>query len=139
MIKISGLSSRDRDWARDARQLLLEVIGSFETLEVVCALHAASAPQPVAALAKQLGLGREAVSEATRTLGKARCASEADGGWRLDETGPWTDAIDALAYGYQHDRIAVLNLMSETALERIRSSAAQTFGDALRPRKPGAK
>ena len=48
-------------------------------------------------------------------------------------------AIDALAYGYQHDRIAVLNLMSETALERIRSSAAQTFADAFRPKKLGGK
>lgn len=131
--------SPERDWARDARQLLLEVVGSFETLEVVCALHAASAPQPVAALAKQLGLGREAVTEAAAALGKARCASEHEGGWRIEMAGPWAHALDALAYGYEHDRIAVLNLMSETALERIRSSAAQTFADAFRPKKLGDK
>ena len=131
--------SPERDWARDARQLLLEVVGSFETLEVVCALHAASAPQPVAALAKQLGLDRDAVTEAASALGKAHCASEHEGAWRLETAGPWTDAIDALAYGYQHDKIAVLNLMSEAALERIRSSAVKTFADAFRLKKPGEK
>ena len=136
MVKITTLSS-DRDWARDARPLLLEVVGSFELLEVLCALHAAAAPLPLATLVQQLAIGREAAVEATRRLRDARCAAEEPAGWRLDPAGPWAGAIDALAHGYVHDRIGVLNLMSETAMERIRSSAAQTFRDALRPKKPG--
>lgn len=115
----------------------MEVVGSFELLEVVCALHAAGAPVPLPALAAQVGLDRDTVGEAVRALVEARCACETPAGWRLEPASPWAAAIDALAHGYEHDRIAVLNLMSETALERIRSRAAQTFAPALRPKKPG--
>jgi hypothetical protein len=127
----------ERDWAPDARRLLLEVVETFEKLEVVCALHGARAPRPVAALARELGLSSESVAEAARDLRGARVLCEDGHGWRIDPASPWFSQVDALAYGYEHDRIAVFNLMTKLALERIRSSAAQTFADAflLRPRK----
>lgn len=127
----------ERDWAPQARRLLLEVVETFEKLEIVCALRRARDPRPVAAIATAVGLPADAVVEATRELRESRVLCEDGHGWCIDPASPWFAEVDALAYGYDHDRIAVLDLMTKTALERIRSSAAKTFADAflLRPKK----
>ena len=57
----------------------------------------------------------------------------------LSATGPWRAALDALVTMYDDDRIEVMNLMTRTALDRVREEAARVYADAfeLRPKKKG--
>jgi hypothetical protein len=114
-----------------ARRLISEKIDSFEKLEIVVYLHrsgyAATTPAEIA----------KATSMATDEVTK--CMHELKAQGVLDPSGPWAPAIATLSRMYDEDRIEVLNLMTNTALARVRKEAARVFADAfvLRPKKKG--
>jgi hypothetical protein len=59
--------------------------------------------------------------------------------WSFDPKGAWAPACAALVEAYDSDRFAVMNLLTELALARVRSQAAQVFADAFvirRRKKP---
>ncbi len=58
------------------------------------------------------------------------------GSWILSPGGPWSDAVHELSALYARDRAAVMDLLTETALERLRDGSARAFADAFVLRKP---
>lgn len=113
------------------RRLLAEVVDSFEKLEILIHLYRKGfAPEPAATIATALSLKEDEV---------ARCVSSLKATGALAPNGPWASAIAALAHMYESDRIEVFDLMTRTALERVRKQAARLFADAfvLRPKKKG--
>jgi len=113
------------------KRLIAEILDSFEKLEIVVHVHRAGfAVAPAAELAKALSLPVDEVETCAKAL-------EREG--VFNPSGRWRTAIDALVKMYDEDRIDVLNLMTRTALERVRKEAARVFADAfvLRPKKKG--
>lgn len=113
------------------KRLLSDVIDSFEKLEIV--VHVARAGfqlAPAAEIAKTVSVPLDEVQDCLRALRDQHA---------LDPAGPWRSSIDALVKLYDDDRIEVLNLMTRTALERVRKEAARVFADAfvIRPKKKG--
>lgn len=114
-----------------AKRLIAEVIDSFEKLEIVVHVHRAGFQvKPAAEIAKAIAMPVDEVDKCMRAL-------QRDG--VLDASGPWRAALDALVQMYDSDRIEVMNLMTRTALERVRKEAARVFADAfvIRPKKKG--
>jgi hypothetical protein len=121
-------SSSDTD---AVKRLVAEVIDSFEKLEIVVYMHRAGfVAKPAAEVAQAISLPADEVAKCMAALQHERA---------LDPHGRWRAAIDALVALYDEDRIEVLNLMTRTALERVRKHAARVFADAfvLRPKKKG--
>jgi hypothetical protein len=113
------------------KRLLSEVIDSFEKLEIVVYLQRAGFRlEPVRDIAKAISLPIDEVDSCLAAL-------KAEGA--LEESGPWRSSIDELVKMYDDDRIEVLNLMTRTALDRVRKQAARAFADAfvIRPKKKG--
>jgi hypothetical protein len=121
------------------RRLLLEVVDSFEKLELVVHLHRTGAgSQTTATLAAALGIPSQAVDEALSELMRDGLVRETDqNGWSFDPNSPRASAVDVLVQLYGDDRLDVMTLMSQLALERVRAQVATAFADAfvLRPRK----
>lgn len=124
------MSASGRD-TEAARRLIGAVIDSFEKLEIVVHVQRAGyRVLPAAELAKAISLP---VDEVEACLPVLRAHGV------LDPQGPWRADVDALVKLYDEDRIEVLNLMTRTALDRVRKQAARVFADAfvLRPKKKG--
>jgi hypothetical protein len=114
-----------------AKRLLADVIDSFEKLEIVVQVHKAGfAIPPTSVLASALSVPVDEIERCIKVLRDREV---------LTPAGPWRAAVDALVQMYDEDRIEVLNLMTRTALERVRKEAARVFADAfvLRPKKKG--
>lgn len=110
-----------------ARKLVTDAVDSFEKLEIVVHVHRAGFKVPSATeLAKSISVPLDEVDNCMATL---------RGQGVLDANGPWRAAVDALVAMYDDDRIEVMNLMTRTALDRVRKEAARVFADAfvLRP------
>lgn len=113
------------------KRLLTDVIDSFEKLEIVVHVYRAGFQvAPVRELAKAVSVPVDEVEQCVEALRAQRA---------LEPAGPWRSSLDALVKMYDDDRIEVLNLMTRTALERVRKEAARVFADAfvLRPKKKG--
>lgn len=111
------------------RELFREVVDSFEKLEIVVhVVRAGSAIAAPADIARDVGLPLDEVETCVRALRNAGV---------FDPSGPWAPAVATLLEMYDADRIAVLNLLTKTVLERVRKQAARVFADAfvLRPAK----
>lgn len=123
------------------RRLLLEVVDSFEKLEVLVHLHRARfGAQTTTAIARALGIPGQAVAEALSELmrdGLVRTTDQDGAGWWFDPNGPRAPTVDVLAKLYEEERLDVMTLMSQVALERVRAQVAQAFADAfvIRPKK----
>lgn len=113
------------------KRLLAGALDSFEKLEIVVHIHrtgfAVVDPEKIA---KAIAISVDEVTQCVQVL-RAKGV--------LDPQGPWRAVIDALVEMYDEDRIEVMNLMTKTALERVRQEAARVFADAfvLRPKKKG--
>lgn len=113
------------------KRLLTDVIDSFEKLEIVIHVYRAGFQiAPVPELAAAVSVPADETERCVQELRAARV---------LEPAGPWRSSLDALVKMYDEDRIEVLNLMTRTALERVRKEAARVFADAfvLRPKKKG--
>ena len=118
----------------DLRRFLLEIVDSFEKLELV--LRLASAPVGAriadAELVTGLGVVAELVADALVDLvAEGVVAGSRAQGWMLGEASAWTPAARALARLNVEDRAAVVNLMMTTSLERLRGATARAFADAF--------
>lgn len=113
------------------RRLLADEIDSFEKLEIAVHVHRSGFKTPIASeLAKVTSVPVDEVETCLKALRDAHV---------LDPQGPWRSSLDALVRLYDEDRIEVMNLMTRTALERVRKEAARVFADAfvLKPKKKG--
>jgi hypothetical protein len=113
------------------RRLVTEVVDSFEKLEILVYIQRAGFQvKPAAEIAKAISVPVDEVD---------RCMAVLRHHGVLDADGPWRAAVDGLVKLYDDDRIEVMNLMTRTALERVREQAARVFADAfvLRPKKKG--
>jgi hypothetical protein len=118
-----------RELSERVRGLLLGPIDSFEKLDIVIALHARR-DLPWTLEAPPLTSLRRALDE---LLAAGIVERQADGALRI---APECDVtLDELAAAWSTDRAAVLALMSERALQRIRASAARAFADAFALRR----
>jgi hypothetical protein len=105
------------------RELFREVVDSFEKLEIVVhVVRDGSALAAPADIAQAVGMPLDAVEVCVRKL-------RADG--VFDPSGPWAPAVAFLLKMYDTDRIQVLNLLTKTALDRVRKQAARVFADAF--------
>jgi hypothetical protein len=113
------------------KRLVAEVIDSFEKLEIAVYVHKSGFKAAVPAeVASATSVPLHEISKCVKVLTDAGV---------LDAKGPWRTALDALVQMYDDDRIEVLNLMTRTALDRVRKEAARVFADAfvLRPKRKG--
>jgi len=120
------------------RDLLTHRIDSFEKLEVVLALRRAErAMSSIDQLALAIGLLPESVRDAVRELRGVSLVDVSSTGeiQLLPPSSRDHAAVEALAKAYEEDRFAIVKLMGEIAMGRIRSMAAQVFADAFVIRK----
>ncbi|HTJ42959.1 MAG TPA: hypothetical protein VL463_12735 [Kofleriaceae bacterium] len=110
---------------------MIEILDSFEKLEVVLALHGAQPPRAAVALANDLHLDPIPLDEALRGLVSAHVLEKRSDGYRLEANGPWARHVEALVEMQRADRMQVVTLMSKTALERMRARANRAFADAF--------
>lgn len=111
------------------RELLSEVVDSFEKLEIVVhVVRAGSAVAAPADIAKAVGIPIDNVEQCVRFL---------RGEGVFDPSGPWAPAVASMLDMYDSDRIQLLNLLTKSALDRVRKQAARVFADAfvLKPTK----
>ena len=132
----------------DVRALLRERIESYEELETLLALERLrGAGKTADELSAAAHVGAPLIERALRSL-EARAliergASPAAGSARELEpryfyapASPELDgAVRALAKLYAEQPIAIIKLMSENAIQRVRTGAARAFADALILRK----
>jgi hypothetical protein len=125
------------DLPEDVRALLREHIESYEQLEVLLLLRRERYEEwTVAAIAARLQVRDELIGSALEGLEAAGlmvvtgAASAAHFAYR-----PATPGLDAAAgrldREYAERPIRVIQLMSANAIERVRTSALQTFADAF--------
>jgi hypothetical protein len=124
----------------DLQRFLFEHVASYEELDVLLLLvrgwERSWSPQSVAkALSSTTDDCRLALADlATSGL---LAVDEASGSYRY---APATDEVardvETLERTYREQRAAVAMMMSTNAVERVRTSALSTFGEAFRVREP---
>lgn len=126
--------------AHDIRAFMLAYVDSYEQLEILLLLHREAReawPAPGVADALRIPLPSAAASLdelAARGLLRREGGSE---GYRFAPADPSTaDVVARLAVAYDERRVAVIDLMSANAMDRIRKSALRTFAEAFRVRGP---
>jgi DNA-binding MarR family transcriptional regulator len=121
------------------RKLLTELVDSIEKLVLLMQLSQ-NGPGSTAALAAKLGLSEPIVAESVAALIAAGLASrQPDMQVHYILGTPHHEAVLALVKLYEEDRIAVLRLITQISIERVRSEAARVFADAFvfrAPKKP---
>lgn len=119
------------------RELFLRAIDSYEKLEIVVLLAQAGEPVDVTAIAAGARVRTSVAEEALTRLAANDVTSEATPGtWTLTPGGRWSDAIREFLALYERNRAAVMNLMTDTALQRLRQGSARAFADAFLLRAP---
>lgn len=119
------------------RELATEVLDSFEKLEVVVAIARASKPLTAEELAVALRIDRVELVEPLASLAREQVIASTPSGYELVERGTWSEHVRQLTALYDADRIAVVTVMSEASLVRLRRQANRAFADAfvIRARK----
>jgi hypothetical protein len=113
------------------RRLLTDAVDSFEKLEIVVhVVRAGWTVAPAQMIAKAISMPLDEIE---------RCIDQLRSDGVFDSNGPWSAAVEGLVQMYEDDRIEVFNLMTGTALDRVRKEAARVFADAfvIRPKKKG--
>jgi hypothetical protein len=122
--------------------LVLDVIDSFEKLDVVAFVHRNRASRlTMMTIASALGLPYRVVAEALSDLMRAGLVRTEPSGdeWSFEPNGSRAATVDALIAQYEQDRVETLRLMNELALERVRAQARHAFAGSFvtPPKKPG--
>lgn len=119
-----------------ARRLLLGPIDSFEKLELLIALRSSGdSAERLDALETRTGAPTTVLERALGELAAAGIVVQQGGGWRLAAAEGDRQAIDELVGAWSSNRTAVLNVMTQRSLDRIRASVASTFADAFSLRR----
>lgn len=112
------------------RRLLFDVVDSIEKLEVL--VHVLqSGPAASSKIAMERGLPEALVLEAGPPLVTAGILREHGGLYAYNPANSRADAVAELGRLYTEDRIVVLRLIAQIAIERVRSQAATVFADAF--------
>jgi Mn-dependent DtxR family transcriptional regulator len=123
------------------RKLLDAHVDSFEKLEILMLLQRTpGGSRNVGELARELALGADEVRAIVAALGNGGLvARDPDGAVSLSpRTAEDRAALDELAQVYDHDKIALVKAIAESAMERLRSLAGRAFAEAFVIRKkPG--
>lgn len=125
------------DLKRQAFAMIVEVLDSFEKLEVIAALDRAGHPQSLAELARATALDVRVIGEAVDGLVIDAVLARSSDVYRLDRDGPRGAQLAALLAVYHQDRLDVVTLMSRASLERMRHRASRAFADAFVLRRKG--
>jgi hypothetical protein len=121
------------------RELAVEVLDSFEKLELLTCLVRKAAPMSADELAAAIRIERSELVEPLAALAREQVISAGASGYEVVDGGAWSRHVRELAKLYEDDRIAVVTIMSEAALTRLRRQANRAFADAfvIRARKKG--
>ncbi len=122
------------------RDLLRDRIETYESLELVLMLRKnGGAWSSETSLANALGIPTSAVREELMMLCERELVEPREGGAHEVRYAPRTPALDddvrTLAALYDEDRLAIVQIMNENAIRRVRTFAARTFADAFLIRK----
>jgi hypothetical protein len=118
-----------------ARRLLLGPIDSFEKLELMIALRdSGDSPQRLDILETRTGAPTTVLERALAELAAAGVVVKQPVGWVLAPDGD-REAIEELVEAWSTTRAAVLHVMTQRSLGRIRASVARTFADAFSLRR----
>ena len=123
------------------KRLLAESVDSFEKLEVLVHLYRAGfGAHTTTTLAAALSTPEHALVDVLSALmrdGLVRTTDQDGARWWFDRSGSMAPTVESLVKLYEADRIEVMQLMTQLALERVRSEAARVFADAfvIRPKK----
>lgn len=120
------------------RRLLLGPIDSFEKLEIVIALHArGDGSWELDALESRIGAPSSVLTVALDDLVATGIVARRAGGASHIASGCDRTALDELTAAWSTNRVAVLEVMTARAVERIRASAARAFADAFKLHRGG--
>jgi DNA-binding FadR family transcriptional regulator len=122
----------------ELQRFLEKTINSFEKLEIVRRLWKSTSAWRLDDLAEQMGTSRDHVLPALEDLlgnGLVRRAAEA-GTFAAASSSVHAVNVEALLASYEEDPLAVLRVINEIALSRIREMAARTFSDSFVVKKP---
>ena len=126
----------DSQIAAAVRTLVAEQLYGYEQLEALLFLHARPgeeclAETVAAALRIPVGTAAGALEDlVTRGLASARGAGRP--AYRFAPSSPELGAaVAALERAYAEQRLAVIRLMSENAIERLRTGATRAFADSF--------
>jgi hypothetical protein len=120
----------------EIQRLLLAPFDSLEKLEICVALWRAPArTSSPGELTRRILLPADVIDHALEELVAAHAVELAGGLARLVPP----ESTQALVEIYEADRLLVIRVLSELAMDRIRGMAARTFADAfnLRKKPPG--
>lgn len=112
------------------RRLLSDVVDSIEKLEVLVHLQQ-TGPAPVSKIAVARGIPEPLVLEACAPLVTAGLLREQAGLYVYNPDNSRAEELAELGKLYVEDRIVVLRLIAQIAIERVRSQAATVFADAF--------
>jgi hypothetical protein len=118
----------------DVKTLLRDCIESFEHLEVLLLLHRKpddtwTADAVVAA--SMLNLAEDIATDALAHLHRWKLIEGEARRYRYNPSNRLDATIRALATVYEEDRLEVMRLMNQNAIERVRTSALRAFADAF--------
>jgi hypothetical protein len=122
--------------AAPVRALIAERLHGYEQLEALLHLHARPTEDCTpATMAAALRIPVDAAAAALEDLVGRGLARTAEGGgrsYRFAAATPELEAtVAALARAYAEQRLAVIKLLSDNAIERLRTGAARAFVDAF--------
>jgi hypothetical protein len=121
----------------EVRALLTEHVSSFERLEVLLLLESRREHWTMDEIAGELRLSVTLIAPACDSLVVGRLLfRETTGELRFAPAQELVPVCELLQRRYREDPLAVVRVISDLALERLRSSAARAFADAFRIRKP---
>jgi DNA-binding Lrp family transcriptional regulator len=128
--------------AHDIRAFMLAYVSSYEQLELLLLLRReAPAAWPLARVAEALAIPHASAAVSLEELARRGLlrgeGCRGDAAYCFDPAdASTTDLVARLARAYDERRVAVIDLMSTNAIDRIRKSALRTFAEAFRVRGP---
>ena len=122
--------------AAEVRTLVAERLHGYEQLEALLFLHARPGEEcPAEAVAAALRIPVEAAAGALEDLVAHGLAGAREASRPVYRFAPSTPelraAVASLARAYADQRLAVIKLMSENAIERLRTEATRAFADSF--------
>jgi hypothetical protein len=118
----------------DVKTLLRDCIESFEHLEVLLLLYRKPGDAWTAdavATASILNLSEDTAADALAHLRRWKLLEGEARSYRYDPGNRLDGTVRALAAIYDEDRLEVMKLMNQNAIERVRTSALRAFADAF--------
>jgi hypothetical protein len=123
----------DADIAPEIRDLLRDCVNTYEKLDVLLLLWRKQVALEFAEIAGTLQLGARATQEALAHLRAAELVFEEqrDRFRYRPRLGSQRSAVDGLAHLFESDPVRIVQWMSRNAFDRLHSSAANAFAEAV--------